>query len=61
MQYTTVADKSDMTHSEGDRLAVVVTGYGVDKVLGTFKLHSGTRQSQAKATFELLELWKVNE
>ena len=61
MQYTTVADKSDITHSKGDRLVVVVTGCGVDKVLGTIKLHSGTGQPQAKTTFELLELWKVNE
>ena len=61
MQDTTATEKSVVVHSKSDRLAVVVTGCDVNKVIGTVKLPSGTEQSQAKAIFELLELSKVRE
>jgi len=45
--------------SNVDRLAVIVTGHNVDKILGIVKIPSGTGQAQAKATFQLLSLWNV--
>jgi hypothetical protein len=42
-----------------DRLAVIVTGCNVDKVLGIVKIAGGTGQAQANATFQFLNLWEV--
>ncbi|ESN98417.1 hypothetical protein HELRODRAFT_176885 [Helobdella robusta] len=44
-----------------DRLAVVVTGCNVEKILGIVKIASSTGQAQANATFQLLKLWDVSE
>jgi len=44
-----------------DRLAVSLTGYETEKILGIVKLTTGTGQAQASATFELLKLWEVSE
>jgi len=55
----------DSTNLEGqqssiDRLAVVVSGEDIEKILGIIKISSGTGQSQAKATFQLLNLWDIS-
>ena len=50
----------DDRRSNTDRLAVVVSGCDVEKVLGIIKLPSGSGQAQAKATFQLLNLWEVS-
>lgn len=59
MKDTTGSDKVSCSITE--RLAVVVTGFQVEKILGLVKIPSGTGQSQAKAIFELLTLWEVSE
>ena len=46
--------------SNTDRLAVVVSGCDIEKVLGIIKIPSGTGQAQAKATFQLLNLWDIS-
>ena len=46
--------------SSTDRLAVVVSGRDVEKILGIMKMPSGTGQAQAKATFQLLNLWDIS-
>ncbi|KAG0720563.1 hypothetical protein GWK47_048255 [Chionoecetes opilio] len=43
------------------RLAILVTGEGVEKLLGVPKLHSGTGDAAATAVFEALEDWGVQE
>ena len=43
--------------SSVDRLAVVVTGDEVEKILGIVKLPSGTGKAQANATIQLMNLW----
>ena len=48
-------------HSNTDRLAVVVTGRDIDKILGIAKIPSGTGQAQANATFQLLHLWELTD
>jgi len=45
--------------SKVDRLAVVVTGRELEKILGIVKLPSGTGTAQASATHQLLELWSM--
>ena len=45
--------------SKVDRLAVVVTGKELEKMLGIVKLPSGTATAQASAAHQLLELWSV--
>ncbi|ESO11094.1 hypothetical protein HELRODRAFT_167628 [Helobdella robusta] len=52
---------NDDPHSRTDRLAVVVTGCNVEKILGIVKIASSTGQAQANATFQLLKLWDVSE
>ncbi|ESO00433.1 hypothetical protein HELRODRAFT_175856 [Helobdella robusta] len=52
---------NDDLHSRTDRLAVVVTGCNVEKILGIVKIASSTGQAQANATFQLLKLWDVSE
>jgi hypothetical protein len=47
--------------SNTDRLAVVVTGCNVEKILGIVKIPVGTGDAQAKATHELLSLWEVSD
>jgi len=57
----TMADttnKEDLK-SKVDRLAVIVTGRELEKILGIVKLPSGMRKAQASATHQLLELWSV--
>ena len=46
--------------SSTDWLAVVVSGEDIEKILGIIKISSGTGQSQAKATFQLLNLWDIS-
>lgn len=55
------ATNTDDPHSKTDRLAVVVTGCKMEKILGIVKIASGTGQAQANATFQLLKLWDVSE
>ncbi|ESO02818.1 hypothetical protein HELRODRAFT_174241 [Helobdella robusta] len=52
---------NDDPHSRTDRLAVVVTGCNVEKILGIVKIASSTGQAQANATFQLFKLWDVSE
>ncbi|ESO05801.1 hypothetical protein HELRODRAFT_171475 [Helobdella robusta] len=52
---------NDDPHSRTDRLAVVVTGCNVEKILGIVKIASSTALTQANATFQLLKLWDVSE
>jgi hypothetical protein len=42
-----------------DRLAVVVTGLSLEKILGIAKLPSGTGEAQTNATIQLLRLWQL--
>ena len=44
-----------------DRLAVLVSGEGVMKLLGVPVLLSGTGESQASATFEAIEDWNLTQ
>ena len=44
-----------------DRVAVAVSGYEVNKILGITKTSSGTGHAQATATSQLLSLWEVAE
>ncbi|KAG0716102.1 hypothetical protein GWK47_010430 [Chionoecetes opilio] len=44
-----------------ERLAILVTGEGVEKLLGVPKLHSGTGDAAATAVFEALQDWGVQE
>jgi hypothetical protein len=44
---------------EVDRLPVLVSGDGIDKLLGVPKIASGTGEQQSKAVFDLLEFWNV--
>jgi len=41
-------------------LAVVVSGEDIEKILGIIKISSGTGQSQAKATFQLLNIRDIS-
>ncbi|ESO02774.1 hypothetical protein HELRODRAFT_174188 [Helobdella robusta] len=52
---------NDDPHSRTDRLAVVVTGCNVEKILKIVKIASSTGQAQANAIFQLLKLWDVSE
>ncbi|KAG0721650.1 hypothetical protein GWK47_046059 [Chionoecetes opilio] len=47
--------------TRAERLAILVTGEGVEKLLGVPKLHSGTGDAAATAVFEALEDWGVQE
>ena len=50
----------DLTGNElVDRLPVIVSGAGVDQLLGVPKLHVGSGESQASAVVRLLEEWRV--
>ncbi|KAK0054278.1 hypothetical protein Bpfe_016342 [Biomphalaria pfeifferi] len=49
------------SHSNTDRVAVVVTGCNTEKILGITKIASGTGQAQANATYQLLNLWELSE
>ena len=42
-----------------DRVAVAVSGYEVNKILGITKTSLGTGKAQAAAVSQLLNLWKV--
>jgi len=57
----TMADTTnkEALYSKVNRLAVVVTGRELEKILGIVKLPSGTGTAQASATYQLLELWSV--
>lgn len=59
MQDTT--DRCSPAIANVDRLAVCVTGYGVEKILGIVKIQSGTGNAQANASFQLLHLWEVTD
>ncbi|KAG0711576.1 hypothetical protein GWK47_020352 [Chionoecetes opilio] len=50
-----ILPQDDGTRAE--RLAILVTGEGVEKLLGVPKLHSGTGDATATAVFEALEDW----
>ncbi|KAG0725879.1 hypothetical protein GWK47_037739 [Chionoecetes opilio] len=54
-----ILPQDDGTRAE--RLAILVTGEGVEKLLGVPKLHSGTGDAAATAVFEALEDWGVQE
>lgn len=47
--------------TSAERLAILVTGEGVEKLLGVPKLHSGSGDAAATAVFEALEEWGVHE
>jgi len=42
-----------------DRIAVGVTGLDLEKILGIVKIPSGTGLAQARANFQLLNIWEV--
>ncbi|GBN59895.1 hypothetical protein AVEN_215484-1 [Araneus ventricosus] len=42
-----------------DRLPVIVSGYGEEKILGVPKLPSGTRKNAAEAIYKILEQWDL--
>lgn len=42
-----------------DRLPIIVSGQGVDQLLGAPKLVSGTGAALADATFDTLEDWNL--
>lgn len=42
-----------------DRLPVLVTGLGVEQLLGVPRLSHGTGELEAEATFQLLKCWGV--
>lgn len=44
-----------------DRIAILVSGDGVDKLLAVPKLTSGTGQAQADAVMEVLRDWEVED
>ncbi|XP_076052754.1 uncharacterized protein LOC143032172 [Oratosquilla oratoria] len=44
-----------------NRLAIIVTGKGVEKLLGVPKLRAGTDEAAATAVFECLEDWGVSD
>jgi hypothetical protein len=56
-------DTTNSSSAEGkanvDRVAVAVSGYEVNKILGIIKTSSGTGNAQATATSQLLTLWEV--
>ncbi|KAG0721760.1 Avirulence protein AvrBs3 [Chionoecetes opilio] len=54
-----ILPQDDGTRAE--RLAILVTGEGVEKLLGVPKLHSGTGDAAATAVFEALEDQSRNE
>ncbi|KAG0694931.1 hypothetical protein GWK47_027091 [Chionoecetes opilio] len=54
-----ILPQDDGTRAE--RLAILVTGEGVEKLLGVPKLHSGNGDAAATAVFEALEDWGVQE
>jgi hypothetical protein len=45
--------------SNVDRIAIGVIGHNVDKILRIVMIPSGTGLAQAKATFQLITIWKV--
>src|SRR6218665_102077 len=50
----------DLTGKEHvDRLPVLVSGHGVNKLLGVSKLTSGTGENMAAAVYTLLQDWSV--
>lgn len=44
-----------------DRLAVIVSGSGVMKLIGVPKIPSGTGEAQATAVFQLIDDWHLND
>jgi len=46
-----------MSKESVDRLAVLVSGEGVMKLIGVLKLTRGTGEEQANAVFQLLDEW----
>jgi hypothetical protein len=44
-----------------DRLPVLVSGDGLDKLLGVPKLAAGTALNEAKAIYDLLQVWKLTD
>ena len=44
-----------------DRIAVGVSGLDLEEKLGIVKIPSGTGLAQAKATFQLLTIWEVDD
>lgn len=59
MKNTTKEANNVITATNTDRLAVVVTGHKIEKVLGISKLMSGEGEAQANATYQLLQLWNI--
>jgi len=43
-----------------DRLAVIVSGDGIMKLLGVPKIHRGTGEAQAQAVYQMINEWKLN-
>ena len=58
MRDTTNSSSSDQK-ANVDRVAVAVSGYEVNKILGITKTSSGTGKAQATAVSQLLNLWEV--
>ncbi|KAG0711531.1 putative 39S ribosomal protein L24, mitochondrial [Chionoecetes opilio] len=54
-------DRTGDDGTRAERLAILVTGEGVEKLLGVPKLHSGTGDAAATAVLEALEDWGVQE
>ena len=48
------------THQHVDRLPVLISGHGVEQLLGVPKLSSGTGKDQASAVLECLDQWGVS-
>lgn len=52
----------DLTSKEQvDRLAILVSGPGVNQLLGVPKIHSGTGESQAQAVVDALDQWRITD
>jgi len=58
MRDTTNSSSSDQK-ANVDRVAVAVSGYEVNKILGITKTSSGTGKAQATSVSQLLNLWEV--
>ena len=52
----------DLTsHQHVDHLPVLISGAGVEQLLGVPKLSSGTGEAQASAVVQCLEVWGIQD
>jgi len=61
MQDTTNPFSKELKGFECERLAVLVSGDGIDKILGIPKLSDGTGKSQAENVLSLLIKWGLSQ